>query len=91
MAISTTCKLGINPARTTIAADFKLGDTSFDDQGGQMLYVQATADIAAAVRVAITKPAFTAATDAGSTGKYFTTVAFLTSEFGWVTRPVEVV
>ncbi|HHA18197.1 MAG TPA: hypothetical protein ENK70_00630 [Methylophaga sp.] len=91
MGISTTCKLGINANETKTVADFKLGDTTFDDQGGQMLYIQATADITAATRVTITKPAFTAANDAGTTGKYFSNVAIPTSEFGWVTRPVDVV
>lgn len=61
--------MGINTAAADVEPSYKLGNVEMGDDGGEYIWVQASADIAATATtgtpVTITFPAYTVATGAG--------------------------
>jgi len=88
MSQSTSCKMGVSPSARTTSATFPLGELTFGEGGESLLYVKATADIAANISVTTTIPAFTIAGGSGafSSGDN----SWKSGDFGWVIKLIEV-
>lgn len=82
-------KIGANPAQTTTAAGFSLGDTHVDQDGNEFVYIQAGEALTANAAVLITEAGAAEMVDLTSTATAFgdrvgvISVAFDDTAYGW--------